>query len=116
MGLIEGMPDRKNFHDSRGHHLFPHPETYARRSDWTTWDREYAKHLDRHRELIANPEPVKGDPEAVVALFAHIEHLRAIIKKEQQLILALRQRAAAGVEGDDLETREIRRALREGGI
>lgn len=116
MSRIEGMKDRKNFHDSKGQHLFPHPETYARRSEWTTWDREYAKHLDRHRELISNPEPMKGDPQVVADLFAHIEHLKAIIKKEQQLITALRQRAAAGGDGDDRETHEVQRVLKEGGI
>lgn len=116
MSRIEGTPERKNFHDSRGGHLFPHPETYARRSDWTTWDRDYARHLDRHRDLIRNPEPMKSDPQVVTDLFTHIEHLKAVIKKEQQLITALRQRAAAGGEGDDLETGEIRRVLRKGGI
>jgi hypothetical protein len=112
MGLIEGSRERRNFHDSKGGHLFPHPETYARRSEWTAWDRDYAKHLDRHRELIANPEPMKGDPQIVTDLFAHIEHLRAIISKEQQLITALRQKAAEGAETDDRDTDEIRRIIR----
>lgn len=114
MGDIPGMKNRKNFHDSKGEHLFPHPETYARRSEWTAWDRAYADHLDRHRELIANPEPMEGDPEAVQTLFLHIEHLRSIIKKEQQLIHTLRLRAARPGGVDDRDTEEIRRLVREG--
>lgn len=96
-------PERqKNFHDKDGHHLFPHPETYEpRKSAWTTWDRRYAVHLDRHRELLANPEPQEGDPKVVADLFLHIEVLKQIIDKEKRLINAIREKYAAGGEVDD---------------
>lgn len=104
---------RRNFHGPKGEHLFPHPETYEpRRSRWTTWDKAYAAHLDRHRELATNPEPQPGDPQVVLDLFAHIEHLRAIIEKEKQLILGLRQRAAEHPEADELELEGLRKAIR----
>lgn len=105
MGTLPGdRPERaKNFHDKDGGHLFPHPETYARRSEWTSWDRRYAAHLDRHRELIKNPEPVEGDPKVVRDLFAHIAVLESIIEKEKKLIHLLRERAAAGGGPDDVD-------------
>lgn len=106
MSALPGdQPDRqRNFHGTRGEHLFPHPSSYEpRRSAWSAWERRYAAHLDRHKELAENPEPMDGDGETVKALFAHIEHLRAIIKKEQQLVVALRQRAAEHPEADELE-------------
>lgn len=104
-------PERqKNFHDSQGHHMFPHPETYARRSEWTAWDRRYAAHLDRHRELIRNPEPMDGDPQVVLDLIAHREHLQSIIEKEAQLIRAIREKVAAGAEADDMD--ELRKTVR----
>ena len=111
---IEGMRSRRNFHDARGGHMFPHPRTFARKSDWTAWDRAYAAHLDRHRELAENPEPMDGDLPVVASLFAHIEHLKAIIRKEQQLIVAIRQKAAEGLEIDDKDARTIRRLVEEG--
>jgi hypothetical protein len=110
MGQIHGERPRefrRNFHGTKGEHLFPHPETYARKSEWTSWDRAYAAHLDRHRELIDNPEPMPGDSEAVRALFDHIEHLTETIAKEKQLIIALRQRDAQGAEGDDKDLTEV---------
>lgn len=105
---------RRNFHGSKGEHLFPHPEQYkTRRSRWTAWERAYAAHLDRHRELIENPEPQPGDSKLILDLFAHIEHLKKIIEKEKLLITALRQKAARDGEGDD---RDVADALREGGV
>lgn len=112
-------PDRqKNFHGADGRHLFPHPGSYhVRKAEWTAWDRRYAAHLDRHKELIENPEPVEGDTPAVTALFEHIAHLEQIVKKEKQLIVALRQRAALYPEADESEAeRRVVRTLREGGI
>lgn len=109
-------PERsRNFHGSRGEHLFPHPKTYARRSDWTAWDRRYAAHLDRHQELIDNPEPEDGDSQVILDLFAHIATLQAIIEKEKLLITALRQRAAQHPEADELELPELRARLKDGG-
>lgn len=110
-------PERaRNFHDRQGKHIFPHPRTYEpRKSAWTAWDRRYAEHLDRHKELAVNPEPMDSDPKIVMDLFAHIELLKSIIKKEQQLITALREKAAAGGEPDELEMRELTRVLREEG-
>ena len=64
------------------------------------WERRYAAHLDRHRELVKNPEPVDGDPEVVLTLFRHIELLKSVIDKEKLLILALREKIAAGGEVD----------------
>lgn len=95
-------PDRhRNFHGAGGEHLFPHPSEYMARSQWSAWDRRYAAHLDRHKELATNPEPVDGDPEAVVSLFRHIELLKSIIAKEKLLILAVREKIAAGGEIDE---------------
>lgn len=96
-------PERqKNFHGTKGEHLFPHPAEYLpRKSEWSAWDRRYAAHLDRHRELVRNPEPVDGDPEAVTSLFRHIEVLKIIIEKEKLLIIALREKVAAGGEVDE---------------
>lgn len=107
------VESRRNFHGPKGEHLFPHPSTYARRSEWSGWDKAYAAHLDRHRELADNPEPMEGDHPAVVALFEHIENLKSIIKKEQRLITALRQKAAQGREVDEAELEAVRRVLRE---
>lgn len=120
MGVIPGerKPElRVQFHDKDGNHRYPHPKTYEpRRSLWSGAERRYAAHLDRHAELAANPEPMDGDPEVVVSLFAHIEVLKSIIDKEKMLITALRQKAAAGTEPDDKELDEIRHMLREEGV
>lgn len=109
-------PERqRNFHGADGRHLFPHPRTYEpRKAAWTAWDRRYAAHLDRHKELVQNPEPMPGDAPAVIALFEHIAHLELIIAKEKQLITALRQRAALYPEADELEMPELRAAIRKG--
>lgn len=110
------LEHRRNFHGTRGEHLFPHPESYARRSDWTRWDRAYAAHLDEHRRQATDPSPLPGDGPAVTALFEHIESLTAIIAKEKLLIVALRQKAAQTPdEMDELDSR-VRSTLREGGI
>jgi hypothetical protein len=117
MSVLPGdRPDRqKNFHGKKGEHLFPHPASYEpRRSLWTAWDKRYAAHLDRHQELAANPEPMDGDPQVVTDLFLHIEHLKLIISKEQQLITALRQKAAAGAEPDEKDIQAIRIITRGG--
>lgn len=111
------LEHRRSFHGPKGEHRFPHPRTYEpRRSAWSTWERRYAEHLDRHAELAANPEPMEGDPPVVVSLFAHIEALKAIIEKEKMLITAVRQKLAAGAEPDDKELDEVRRVLREEGV
>lgn len=116
--LPEDRPDRqRNFHGPKGEHLFPHPLTYEpRRSAWTAWDRRYAAHLDRHKELADNPEPMDGDPESVRALFAHIGVLQKIIEREKKLITLLRERAAQGAEPDDRVEHDVRRTLRQGGV
>lgn len=103
---------RRNFHGADGKHLFPHPETYARRSEWTRWDKAYAAHLDRHKELLDNPEPQDGDPQIVLDLFAHIETLRRIITKEQRLIHVLRERAAQYPEADAMDLPELRKRIK----
>jgi hypothetical protein len=110
-------PERqKNFHGADGRHLFPHPRAYAtRKSEWTAWDRRYAAHLDRHKELVDNPEPQPGDSPAVLALFDHISEQQSIIAKEKQLIHVLRQRAAEHPEADDLwQAEELRQRIRRG--
>lgn len=115
-------PERsRNFHGSKGEHLFPHPSVYEpRRSAWTAWDRRYAAHLDRHQELIDNPEPEPGDSQVITDLFAHIECLEQTVKKEKQLIRALRQRAAVYPEADDADLgllpRRIRQDIRKEGL
>lgn len=117
MSDLPGLKSRRNFHDSRGHHMFPHPRHYSpRKADWTAWDRAYAAHLDRHAELVKNPEPMTGDPDVVAHLFTHIEVLESIIAKERLLIQAIRQKYAAGAGLDDKELDEVRRVLREGGV
>lgn len=107
-------PDRqRNFHGTKGEHLFPHPSGYEpRRSAWTAWDRRYAAHLDRHMELARNPERMEGDAPAVNALFDHIEHLRLIIEKEKMLIVALRQKQAAGADLDERDIRAVGQIVR----
>lgn len=117
MGTLPGdRPDRqRNFHDQRGRHLFPHPDTYEpRRSRWSAWEKRYAAHLDRHRELSTNPEPMDGDSETVAALFEHIGVLEQIIAKEKKLIIALRQRAAEHPEADEADLPGLRSAIQRG--
>lgn len=118
MGTLPGdRPDpQRNFHDSGGQHRFPHPDTYEpRRSRWSTWEKRYAAHLDRHRELSTNPEPMDGDSETVAALFEHIGVLEQIIAKEKKLIIALRQRAAEHPEADEADLPGLRSAIQRGG-
>lgn len=92
----------RDFHGARGEHLYSHPETYEpRRSAWTHWERRYAAHLDRHKELATNPEPMDSDHKAVVSLFRHIELLESIIAKEKLLIIAVREKLAAGGDVDE---------------
>lgn len=109
-------PERsRNFHGSKGEHLFPHPRTYEpRRSCWSAWERRYAEHLDRHKELADNPEPMDSDPKVVADLFAHIECLEKIIEKEKQLIRALREKFAQGSELDEKDATALRRITRGG--
>lgn len=109
-------PEReRNFHLKDGTHAFPHPSTYEpRRSLWSASERRYAAHLDRHAELAKNPEPMDGDPQVVTDLFAHIEHLKLIIEKEKLLIIALRQKQAAGAEPDDKDVKAVRMITRGG--
>lgn len=116
MSTLPGdKPDRqRNFHDSKGRHIFPHPREYqSRKGDWTAWDKRYAEHLDRHQELLKNPEPMDGDPAAVHALFEHIACLESIIEKEKKMIVALRQKAVLGAPEDDLD-RDVERAIGRG--
>lgn len=94
---------QRNFHGTKGEHLFPHPEHYAPRSQWTAWDRRYAAHLDEHRKQATDPSPLPADGPAVTALFEHIASLEAIVAKEKQLIVALRLKAAQASEHDDKE-------------
>lgn len=112
--LPEDRPERqRNFHGTKGEHLFPHPEQYEpRKSAWTAWERRYAAHLDRHMELASNPEEMIGDHPAVTALFNHIRHLELIIEKEKQLIIALREKAAAGADPDEKDITAIRQIVR----
>lgn len=117
MGTLPGdRPDRqRNFHDQRGRHLFPHPETYESRSSrWNAWEKRYAAHLDRHQELIRNPEPMEGDLPAVASLFEHIAVLEQIIAKEKQMIIALRERAAEHPEADEADLPGLRSAIQRG--
>ncbi len=108
--------DGRNFHLKDGTHGFPHPSAYEpRKSLWTASERRYAAHLDRHRELATNPEPMEGDHPAVTALFNHIEILQLVIDKEKKLILALREKAAAGAELDEKDIKAIKMIVRNGG-
>lgn len=110
----------RNFHGTRGEHLFPHPSQYEPRSSrWNSWEKRYAAHLDRHKELARNPEPMEGDSEAVTTLFGHIAELEQIIAKEKLLIRALREREAAYPEADhtedDSRVQKLTRMIRDGG-
>lgn len=97
-----------NFHGKDGQHMYPHPSAYeSRRSLWSASERRYAAHLDRHAELATNPERMESDHPSVTALFDHIEHLKLVIEKEQQLIIVLRQKQAAGAEPDDKDVLAI---------
>lgn len=108
---------QKNFHGTRGEHLFPHPETYElRKSYWTAWDRRYAAHLDAHRKQVTDPDPLPGDGPAVEALFAHIAHLEQIIAKEKLLIVTLRERAAQAPDDMTETDARVRGMLRAGGV
>jgi hypothetical protein len=120
MSILTGK-DARDWHDAQGRHTRPHPATYMpRKSDWTAADRRYAEHLDRHQELSDNPEPMRGDSEAVTALFEHITLLERIIAKEKLMIRALRERAAAYPEADGREyddrVQKLTRMIREGGL
>lgn len=112
--LPEDKPEReRSFHDRMGNHVHPHPRTYTnRKADWSAWERRYAAHLDRHLELVENPERMEGDHPAVLALFDHVEHMRKIIEKELLLIRALREKFAAGGELDDKDTRAVKMIVR----
>lgn len=116
MSVLTGK-DARDWHDAQGRHTRPHPATHMpRKSDWTAAERRYAAHLDRHRELADNPEPMDGDSEAVTALFEHIASLEQIVIKEKRLIQALRERAAAYPEADEREHDEaVQRIVRKGG-
>lgn len=116
MTAIEGMKDHPLWHNPDGSHRHPHPKTYQpSMSYWTGVERRYAAHLDRHQELIENPEPMKGDSAAILSLFEHMEHLKQIIEKEKLLIQALRQRASEHPEADELEMNGLRKAIRREG-
>lgn len=107
------LESRRQFHSKDGTHLFPHPDTYEpRRSRWSTWERQYAAHLDRHAELATNPEPMDGDPKVVTDLFQHIGILLEIVEKEKQLIITLRQKQAAGAEPDERDIKAVRMIVR----
>lgn len=109
-----GPREPRHWHTADGRHTQPHPRDYEdRRSYWSTGQRAYAKHLDRHADLALNPEPMAGDPKVVADLFAHIARLESIIAKEKLLIIAVRQRAAEAPGHDD---RDVADALRQGGI
>lgn len=97
-----GPREPGHWHDADGRHTSVDPRTYARPSEMTREGRAYARHLDAHAALRDHPEPLPGDPPAVLALIAHQESLRAIIKKESQLIAALRERQASYPDADAL--------------
>jgi hypothetical protein len=58
----------------------------------------YQAHLEEHERLAGEPEPQPDDGPAIVSLFEHIELLEQTIRKERQLIIALRQKAAQAPE------------------
>lgn len=108
--LPNDRPERQRpFHDKDGRHLYPHPRTYEpRKSLWSAVERRYAAHLDRHAELAVNPERMEGDHPSVLALFDHIEHMEQIIAKEKQLVIALREKLAAGADLDEKDVSAVR--------
>lgn len=111
MSKLPDHPDRGKWHGADGTHLFPHPGQYeSRKSLWSAQERRYAAHLDRHKELADNPEPMDDDPDVVTALFAHIDNLQAIIAKEKKLIIALRQRRAMGATIDERAVSDVLRS------
>ena len=100
--LTGGEP--RHWHDSRGRHKMADPQEFLRETNrvyWSRDEREYADHLEEHRGLSQEPEPRPDDGPQVTALFEHIESLEAIVAKERQLIIALRQKAQQAPEEGD---------------
>lgn len=109
MTRLSGEEPRQ-WHDAQGRHTQPHPESYeTRRSYWSSRERAYARHLDKHRKQATDPSPLPGDSRVIGRLFDHIEMLQKIIEKEKLLIVALRQRAAKAPEADDKDVAEALR-------
>lgn len=95
----------KHWHDRTTHrHLMPDPRPYGLRGqDADT--KAYAAHLAAHEAAFEVPDRMRGDTEAVTTLFDLIDSRFAEVRKMRQLIIALRQQAAATPEGDDKEDR-----------
>jgi hypothetical protein len=105
MSRITGN-EPKHWHDPKGRHRMSDPRDVYSGAAARHHDRDeqlYARHLEVHEILATDPEPLRGDPPAVAALFAHIESLEAVIAKEKQLVIALRQQAAQAPEEGDGE-------------
>lgn len=89
----------RHWHDSRGRHRMPDPRALEIAACYRARDeRAYLAHLEEHETLAEVPEPQPDDGPAVVSLFEHIQVLEQTIRKEHQLIIALRQKAAQAPE------------------
>lgn len=94
MTRLSGSEPR-HWHDSRGRHRMPDPRAVEVAACYRDRDeRAYLTHLEEHEALAEVPEPQPDDGPAVVSLFEHIESLEQIIRKERQLIIALRLKAS----------------------
>lgn len=85
----------RHWHDSRGRHRMPDPRAVEISACYRDKDeRAYLLHLEEHEALAEVPEPQAGDSPAINALFEHIASLEQTIRKERQLIIALRLKAS----------------------
>lgn len=121
MGEITGNEPR-HWHDEQGRHRMNDPRSYygpspvlgadsepliekgepvmsdgINRKYWEPDERMYADHLSTHEQMrdgTFEPQPEDGDSDAIKALFAERENSEQIIAKTNQLIAALREKAA----------------------
>ncbi|WP_371590883.1 hypothetical protein [Streptomyces sp. NBC_00470] len=69
------------------------------RKYWEADERMYADHLATHEQMRDGtfaPEPADGDSDVIKTLFAERENAEQIITNTNQLITALREKAALG--------------------
>lgn len=94
MSRLTGNEPR-HWHDSRGRHRMPDPRALEIKACYRDGDeRAYRAHLEEHEALAEVPEPQPDDGPAIVSLFEHIQVLEQTIRKERQLIITLRLKAA----------------------
>lgn len=112
MGEITGK-EPGHWHDELGRHRMNDPRSYygpkaivgadgemsdgTHRKYWEPDERMYADHLSTHEQMRDGtfaPEPEDGDSDVIKSLFAERENAEQIVTKTNQLIAALREKAA----------------------